>query len=203
MNHKNFLYYTILTYFPICDFSFQVRFALMPPELMLDIAVGDEMQAGACEGGSALHIESSGSSSGATFHTVDLNAHYDRQLDNFPEGCQHNIKSLLTFGVDVVHSTTIMQRHLMPPLSTPGKSNKYSATAAKYFLRRLERVGLGSIETAGTKALRFRKRKWEDLGDEALEIVNACGITDSDYKKIKELSLSFFKKAKSAFFGRK
>lgn len=51
----------------------------------------------------------------------------------------------------------------MPPLVTPGKNNKYSATAAKFFLRKLESVGLGSIETAGTKAFKFPKRKWEDL----------------------------------------
>ncbi len=100
----------------------------MPPEQILDMSVSDEIRD---EQENPLDIESPGSSSGAAFNE-DLNTYCERQLTDFPECCTHNIKSLLTYREDVVHSTTIMQRHLMPPLVTPEKNNKYSATAAKF-----------------------------------------------------------------------
>ena len=106
---------------------------------------------------------------------------YDRQIPNFPEGCQNNVKSFLTNGEDVVHSTTVMQRHLMPALKTPGKLNKYVAPAAKYFMRKLEEKGIGDVEPSGKKAIQFRKRKWEELNKEALDILNICGITHNTY----------------------
>jgi hypothetical protein len=113
----------------------------------------------------------------------DLKQHYDAQLSNFPQGCQNNIRTFLTNGDETIHSTTVMQRHLMPALATPGKINKYVASAAKYFMYKLQDAGLGTVETAGKKSIVFRKRKWEKLEDDALTIVHACGVTSSTYKK--------------------
>ena len=97
----------MLTYFPIHDFSFQVRFALMPYQLMLEVSVSNQIYD---DQGNPLQIQSSGLLSRAAFHR-DLNRRYRRQLTEFPE--------------EVIHSTTTMQRYLMPSPTTPRDNNRY------------------------------------------------------------------------------
>ncbi|XP_048587765.1 uncharacterized protein LOC5510512 isoform X1 [Nematostella vectensis] len=128
-----------------------------------------------------LVIESSGVQASSLMEE-ELFGRYDRQLPRFPGECLNNVKSLLTTGSDVVTSTTVMQRHLMPP---PGKPNKYTCTAARYFLTNLEGLGLGKIEKAGRKAIQFPKRPWEELDDEALDLMGRCNVSSACYKKLK------------------
>jgi hypothetical protein len=52
-------------------------------------------------------------------------------------------------------------------------------------MRKLESVGMGEVEHTGKKALTFKKRKWEDLNERAMDILNACGITSAAYKRLK------------------
>ena len=48
-------------------------------------------------------------------------------------------------------------------------------------MRKLEEKGIGDVEPSGKKAIQFRKRKWEELNKEALDILNICGITHNTY----------------------
>jgi hypothetical protein len=126
-------------------------------------------------------IESSGRQVVAEMSEEQLSQHYNRQLPNFPEECKNNIKSFLTNGDEIIHSTTVMQRHLMPALNTPGKLNKYVAPAAKFFMRKLEEKGMCTVSNVGKKSIQYQKRKWENLHDSAISLLNASGVTHSAY----------------------
>jgi hypothetical protein len=155
----------------------------MPPEATYEMEEEEEPNV-ATLNTMEVNIESSGHVA-APMSEEELSNHYDRQLPNFPEACAHNIRSFLNHGY-TIHSTAVMQRHLMPALSTPGKINKYVASAGKYFMKKLEQMGIGDVSSAGKKAIFFRKRKWEDLDDRTIEVLNACGINSTVYKKSKK-----------------
>jgi hypothetical protein len=69
----------------------------------------------------------------------------------------------------------------MPALNTPGKLNKYVAPAAKFFMRKLEEKGMCTVSNVGKKSIQYQKRKWENLHDSAISLLNASGVTHSAY----------------------
>jgi len=119
-------------------------------------------------------------------------------LDDYPDITEGNIanrvKSLLSYGLDVIEPSKVAQRKLMPPLKNPPPNqdpkkapNKYPVQAAKHYLQTIANVGLGEMiskETSsgrGKSSLVFRKRKYEELTDEARELVTKLKMTQSDY----------------------
>ena len=73
---------------------FQVRFALMPPEVSYEVDDEKEENGGMPNTNMHVDIESSGQVANPMTEK-ELYRHYDGQLPNFPEGCQHNVRSFL------------------------------------------------------------------------------------------------------------
>ncbi len=78
----------------------------------------------------------------------------------------------------------------MPPVTQPHAStsgkppNKYPAQAAKRYLQALANAGLGTMSPKTAKRnsiLVFKKRKFADMLEDALNIMKKLGIDESSY----------------------
>lgn len=94
----------------------------------------------------------------------------------------HNVKSLLTHGMDEISASYVAQRHLMPPVSTPGSANKYKTEHAKTYLHRVADLGFGHVERLGKRVL-FRKRPFEELTQDARDTLNTMQVDGPSYKR--------------------
>ncbi|XP_006816429.1 uncharacterized protein LOC102801783 [Saccoglossus kowalevskii] len=120
----------------------------------------------------------------ASLDPDELEEYYESQYPKFPENCENNIRSFLAFDGEFVHSSKVMQVHLMPPFHTPGPGkNRYAAPAAKFFMRKMANLGVGKLFRKGNKGgLIFMKTKWEDLDENARGLVERCGVSELEYK---------------------
>ncbi|XP_077991934.1 uncharacterized protein LOC144446101 [Glandiceps talaboti] len=122
----------------------------------------------------------------------ELEEYYESQYPKFPDNCENNIRSFLTYEEEYVHSSKVMQVHLMPPFDTPGPGkNRYAAPAAKFFMRKLVNLGFGKLFRKGNKGgLIFQKKKWEDLDESAKILIERCGISEWEYRSGKRSRMS-------------
>lgn len=95
---------------------------------------------------------------------------------------KHNLKSLLTNGQDELPASYVAGRHLMPPMSTPGSTNKYKTESAAVFLEQVSRAGFGTMHRKGRSVL-FRKRAFSELQPEARNLLAEFNIDDQQYSK--------------------
>jgi hypothetical protein len=108
---------------------------------------------------------------------------YKEVIKNYP----HNVKSLLTSGIEEVDASWIAGRRLMPPTATPkkspaGKINKYPVAAAKQYINALCEAGLGHATVVG-RSTKFAKRKFEDLDVSVKVNLANIQVSEANYSK--------------------
>ncbi|XP_064653024.1 uncharacterized protein LOC135503395 [Lineus longissimus] len=109
--------------------------------------------------------------------------HYD--FSNLLPYASKNLRSLLTSGHKEISASIVAGRHLMPPTKTPGTENRYKTEAAVAYLQKVADLGFGTIYRTNKKSTVFRKRPYEELESENLDILEKIQVTESAYKRIK------------------
>ncbi|GIY82484.1 uncharacterized protein CDAR_548731 [Caerostris darwini] len=96
------------------------------------------------------------------------------------------VKKLLKLNVGEISPSRCVQLKLTPDPTASDDSQKYSASFARSFLKRLETLGFGICDGPKTGNLRhfvFKKKKFSALGDEQKQILSDFNIGEADYNK--------------------
>ena len=157
----------------LMKYGMEHKFALMPPPIDPNTLADDE------------EAEPSEASTGEENPSLTEGRYASR------------VHSVLTYGLEVIDSSKVAQRKLMPPLKNPPANpdhpnkagNKYPVEAARKFLCVLSNAGLGEMveKAKGRRSIhQFHKRKYTDLSADALDIVKKLKISETQYKFTRE-----------------
>lgn len=98
------------------------------------------------------------------------------------------LSKFLTFKNATIQASDVSQFRLMPPTPKQSQSkNKYPVEQCKTFMKEVSQAGFGSIEEvqkvtgSGRKVLTFRKRPYDELGNDQLETLKRLRINEDLY----------------------